>query len=290
MKVSFHKGGQRYETLILLFFSLSFAGYVLCSGFVPDVITVNTNGQTNILEHLDDYFYYELGCRTSDGGVDIVFCIDSTGSMGGTLTSIRTNIHDFVNALALGGYDFRLGGVPYGDGTNIWDFDLARPGYQMTDDTAAFILKLNACGAAGGGDGPEVQLDAMADAIRLYDWRPTALHILLNFTDAPFHYLGDGSGFSDETPEGVYDLVMATGTICFWAATPYDGTSNEWYRRVSLDSGGNHYPLTTPWSIIFPDVVSLIGESSVINIGVVNATVFILTLFMQHCLRAIVLM
>ncbi len=258
----------KYLLLVLSLFTTSLLG----AGFRVESLDFSSGGIQKIMEELEDHFYYDMGCRDQEGGVDIVFCIDSTGSMGSTLRNVTANIGDFISALEAGGYDYRLGGVPYGDATNIWDSDPSRPGNQLYADTADFMPLIRGCGPSGGGDGPELQIDAMADAIRLYEWRPTTLHVLINFTDINYHYRGDGTTFSDELDSEVYDLVMATGTVAFFAATTGHATADSWYSAVSLDSGGQRYPLSTGWDVIFPDVVSLIGESAVVNISAINAT------------------
>ena len=48
-------------------------------------------------------------------GTDIVFLIDTTGSMGGPISNVKRNIDNFANRLAAAGVDYRLGLVHYTD-------------------------------------------------------------------------------------------------------------------------------------------------------------------------------
>ena len=46
---------------------------------------------------LDGEFAIDLGCRIDTGAVDIVFVVDNTGSMSGTISGVRSNINGFIS-------------------------------------------------------------------------------------------------------------------------------------------------------------------------------------------------
>jgi hypothetical protein len=255
---------------------------------------------------LDDALSWLLTCRLDTGAVDIVFVIDSSGSMSGTITNVRAAIGGLISALDGAGYDYMLGGITYGDGRNIWDFDLSTPGNQMTSNATLFTSGtwLGGVGASGGADGPEQSLDAIADAINRYIWRPDALHIVIGFTDASYCQVGDGcTGYCNpgqgpfampaaQTDVGVAALIASTGTVVFWASpasvysgscesftspvpwSPYGGTGhNGWYQYFCHLSGGKWYNLsTTSWATIFADVAALINTYEAVMIDVTNTT------------------
>jgi len=227
---------------------------------------------TESFSPLDGEFSWLVTCRLDTGAVDIVMVFDTSGSMGGQIAGVRAAIGGFVADLDANGYDYMLGGITFGDGTNIWDFDGGTGGYQMTSNSAVYIARVNATGVSGGGDWAETQLDGIADAIRLYDWRPEALHIIITFTDAPYHWLGDGTSYSDETAAGVQALVLSTGTVVFFSATTSDATAMAFYTNLATSSGGQHYPLGTAWTTIFADVSALINTYEAIMIDVTNTT------------------
>ncbi|HHS50091.1 MAG TPA: hypothetical protein ENN07_03140, partial [candidate division Zixibacteria bacterium] len=264
------------------------------------------NSDRLLLSGWEEAFYGELGwevfCRLDTGAVDIVFAIDSTGSMGGTIAGVRANIAGFVAALNAAGFDYRLGAVTYGDGRCVWDFDAGTPGNQMTANSAAFIAKLNLVGANGGADGAEQSLSAIGDAIERYEWRPHALRIVIGFTDAPYCQRGDGcTGFCNPgagrcpLPElrrdtEVAALLASTGTVLFWSSpastytgcgswttpvpwSPYGGTRHAgWYQHFAHSSGGRWYSLGTGWGSIFADVAALISEFMTVRVTVTNNT------------------
>lgn len=49
------------------------------------------------------------------GQADIVFVIDTTGSMGSVINNVKTNITNFVNTLIENNVDVRLGLIDYKD-------------------------------------------------------------------------------------------------------------------------------------------------------------------------------
>lgn len=54
--------------------------------------------------------------------------------------------------------------------------------------------------ASGGGDGPEAQTAALADALNM-EWTEKAVKLVILITDSPPHGLGErGDGFS-ESPD-----------------------------------------------------------------------------------------
>ncbi|MCK5833402.1 hypothetical protein KAH81_07010, partial [bacterium] len=260
------------------------------------------------LDGFSELFTGELGwevhCRLDTGAVDIVFCIDSSGSMSSTISSVRASIGGLISSLESAGYDYHLGGITYADGTNLWDFDGGTPGNQMTANSATFTSGtwLGGVGASGGADGPEQSLDAIGDAIREYDWRPDALRIIIGFTDASYCQVGDGcSGYCNpgtgpygspatETDTGIASLISSTGTVIFWASRtsiyascgtytspvpahpPWTGTGHlGWYQYFAYVSGGKWYDLSsTSWSTIFSDVSALISTFMSISVDVTN--------------------
>ena len=202
---------------------------------------------------------HEPGVNVGWCNVDVVIIFDTTGSMFSSITDARENIDLFTDSLEASGFDYRLGLVTFGDGTNF------PHGYDMTVDPDEFHDWIWAIGASGGGDGPETSLDGIADAINLYHWRAEALHIVLMITDADFHELGDGTGFSDETPEGVLALITETETVCF-IVSPDDSIGwlstycYNWYLNFTSASGGNWYLIGTSFDSIYLDIVTLISD------------------------------
>ncbi|WNS43264.1 VWA domain-containing protein [Paenibacillus sp. MMS20-IR301] len=101
--------------------------------------------------------------------VDIVFIIDRSGSMGGSITNVQDNINAFCNQLNNQGIDFRLGLVTYEYETTTYDF---------TSNVNVFKQYLSSI-VIDGGD--EVGLDAIKKAMDYYafDVNSTKYFILI---------------------------------------------------------------------------------------------------------------
>ncbi|MDO4544411.1 MAG: vWA domain-containing protein [Clostridia bacterium] len=135
--------------------------------------------------------------------VDLVFCIDATGSMGPLIDTVKRNAisfqedlrrameekHKVIDSLRIRLIAFR---DYHADGR---DAMLATDFFVLPHDTDAFARAVNSISAFGGGDDPESGLEALAFAMRS-KWAPSddkARQIVVLWTDAGTHDLGHGS-------------------------------------------------------------------------------------------------
>ncbi len=230
-------------------------------------------------------FFVPMTCYLDTGSVDIVFCMDTSRSMEPYIEDLQNNIVEFVDSITARGYDFRLGAVPFDDSTNVWDFDPAIPGNQMTSNVALFHSWLSGLNVSLiASDSWEVSLDAIYDALMLYQWREDALKIIVMFTNEGYHSLGDGSGFSDVTFTQVRDTVLSHGAVVFIAASsrpacpaPGCGSPIPAAHRANLillanSSGGYLDSLTADWTFILDRVVDLISTFTSVTANIQNLT------------------
>ncbi len=201
--------------------------------------------------------------------IDLVFSMDTTGSMAVVIHDFRGDIGGMVSELVDRGTDFRIGGTTFGDGVNAWDFDPAIDGFQLTDDADTFIEQLNSTGSSGGGDAPEFQLDALYVSAFEYDWDISRPRAVVMFTDAPYHYPGDGST-SGVDPDLLYELFVGTGIPVFISHSCYSLEATEYYDSLAHDSGGCSYPLSTSWREIFEDIISTVEGYIYFSVGLTD--------------------
>jgi hypothetical protein len=121
------------------------------------------------------------------GVADIVFCIDSTGSMSNTIDNVKANVHTFAesikNASPNTKVDWQARIIGYRDFN--CDIDYIIKDSKFVNSPDALKLQLDKLTADGGGDAPESTLDALMYATLQSDWRPAAHKIIVLFTDAP---------------------------------------------------------------------------------------------------------
>jgi len=203
---------------------------------------------------------FETVFRDLDDPVEVVFVIDTSGSMGWAISGVSDNVIAFAGALADSGYGYRFGTTTLADATNTWDFDTISPGFNMTSDVVDFQTQVAATGASGGGDTPETQIDGIYDAATFYDWAPGTLHVMIMFTNSDFHFPSDGFPYSDVTYSDLITLLIARGFLVY---TSYPSSlpgmwvpeADSIYNLIADTTGGCSFILgsksSTSWETIF---------------------------------------
>ena len=135
--------------------------------------------------------------------VDMVFCIDCTGSMDNIIEMVKNNAlnfyqdvtdvmekkHKHITQLRVRVVAFR----DYkADGENAM---MVTEFFKLPQEAEEFEKCVRSLKAEGGGDDPENGLEALAYAIKS-KWDTEGMkkrHVIVVWTDAPTHYLGHGS-------------------------------------------------------------------------------------------------
>jgi hypothetical protein len=135
--------------------------------------------------------------------LDLLFLIDSTGSMGGEISKIQQTIGDIANQINQlpGSPKIRFGVVTYRDRGDTY---VTRK-FGFTSDLAEFSNFLNSIVASAGGDYPESLNEALHVAIDDMDWNSTdAVRLAFLVADAPPHldYANDYK-YTDEVVNAV---------------------------------------------------------------------------------------
>jgi von Willebrand factor type A domain len=119
--------------------------------------------------------------------VEVVFCLDTTGSMGGLLDGAKKKIWAICNQIAGGGPtpSLRVGLVAYRDKGD----DYVTKVFDLSRDLDSIYTNLEALSAGGGGDIPESVNQALDDAVNKVSWSKDkrTLKIIFLVGDAPPH-------------------------------------------------------------------------------------------------------
>lgn len=122
--------------------------------------------------------------------IELMFVLDTTGSMGGMLEGAKAKIWGIVNELlqqrTLAGATVRVGLVAYRDRGDNYVTRVT----PLSTNLDAVYSQLMRFQAEGGGDTPEDVRSAMAEAVRLGGWSAPGSHtsqIIFLVGDAPPH-------------------------------------------------------------------------------------------------------
>lgn len=188
--------------------------------------------------------------------VDIVFCIDVTGSMYPVLDQVKEGALTFHKRLeeSMAAKDkaisnLRLRVVAYRDfRDNAADAIQQSPFFSVPGQVGEFESFVSSLRAGGGGDEPESGLEALAEALSS-EWErglDRRRHIVALFTDASAHPLGVGSSAStypQSAPATIDDLMEMWG----YSGSQSSAMENA-AKRLLLFA-----PDTTPWNVIAAD-------------------------------------
>ena len=178
--------------------------------------------------------------------VDMVFCIDTTGSMYPVLNMVKQNALNFYNDVtkvmtekAKKIHQLRVRVVAYRDyladgntAMRVTDF------FNLPEQSAEFEQCVRSLEADGGGDEPEDGLEALAYAMKSR-WDSSGMknrHVIVVWTDASTHPLGYGSQAPNYPQNMGKKFRGAYGLV----GRPPDAGSDEPVRQTS----GAFYPLT----------------------------------------------
>jgi Mg-chelatase subunit ChlD len=134
---------------------------------------------------------------------DIIFLQDTTGSQGSYIDAARKAIRGICDKIStsadISKELIRFGLIAFRDHPPQ-DMTYVTKNFGFTSDIAQMERNLASLIASGGGDGPEAQTAAIAEALNT-EWTEDAMKIVILITDAPPHGLGEsGDGF-DKSPD-----------------------------------------------------------------------------------------
>lgn len=167
----------------------------------------------------------------SGRAVDIVFAVDTTGSMGGLLDGAKRTVWSIANQVRSidPNADLRVGLVAYRD---LGD-DYVTKDFALTDDLDAMYAELSSYQAAGGGDVPENVDAALYDAVHKMKWRSGAKKMIFLVGDAPPSSRGEVPRFEMTAQQAAKYQIKINTIRC-----GQDGeTAQAWQQIAMLGNG-----------------------------------------------------
>ena len=163
--------------------------------------------------------------------VDIVFAVDTTGSMGGLLDGAKRTVWSIANQVKSidPNADLRVGLVAYRD---LGD-DYVTKDFALTDDLDAMYVELSGYQAAGGGDVPENVDAALYNAVHRMKWRDGAKKMIFLVGDAPPSSRGEVPTFEMTAKDAAKYQIKINTIRCGQDSD----TARAWQQIAMLGSG-----------------------------------------------------
>lgn len=196
---------------------------------------VKISGQSPIKVELES-----LGAELSDN-VDIMFVVDTTGSMEDELNYLGAELKDVVKRVSDehgNGLDMQISANFYRDKNDDY---IVKP-YPFTKDMNKVIDQFTKQKAEGGGDYPEAVDQALRDAIHEHKWSKEArARLLFLVLDAPPH---DDPQIIDEIKQLTEDAAAEGIRIIPIASSGVSIDTEYLLRFMAVATGGTYLFLT----------------------------------------------
>jgi Mg-chelatase subunit ChlD len=166
--------------------------------------------------------------------VEVVFCLDTTGSMGGLIEGAKLKIWSIVNQIASGrpAPDIKVGLVAFRDKGDAYVTKV----FDLTTDLDEVHKNLKGFQAQGGGDIPESVNQALNESVTKIGWSKDdqTLRIIFLVGDAPPHM-----DYKDDVkyPE-TCKLATARGIIVNTVLCGNDGEAKKHWQEICAKAGG----------------------------------------------------
>jgi Mg-chelatase subunit ChlD len=186
--------------------------------------------------------------------IEVVFVLDTTGSMGGLISAAKEKIWSIASTMAsaqnANAPEIKMGLVAYRDRGDAY----VTQTIALSNDLDSMYAKLMDFQADGGGDGPESVNQALFDAVNKISWNPdkNTYKVIFLVGDAPAHM--------DYPNDVKYPETLAVakqkGIIVNAIQCGEDQeTKTSWQQMVSLGQGsyfqvgqtGNAVAIATPY-------------------------------------------
>ncbi|MDY7041638.1 MAG: FHA domain-containing protein [Chloroflexota bacterium] len=152
-------------------------------------VNVDTIRQGYVAAGLDKCPSAATPPAVTSASLDLIFCIDVTGSMEDDIASVKAAASNIVNAIAAKNEDYRVAIVAYRDWDDSMGYAMFED-YSFSTDKAAIIANINSLSVGGGDDTPEAVFEALMRAIdstAVGGWRYNVNKQVILMGDAPPH-------------------------------------------------------------------------------------------------------
>ena len=194
---------------------------------------------------------------TAPKKAELVFVIDSTGSMGDAINNVKTGITSFVNSLETQGVKLRIGIVEYRDieedgldSTIIHELNHS----PWMNSTSEMVGVLGGIAADGGGDIPESVIDGLGYLVdgETIPWSSDSYKFAVVLTDAGYK-VANRHGFN--SLQEVADALLAAGIN---TSVVTEESEFSTYEELYTTTGGTRANIYSDFSTVLADLANQI--------------------------------
>jgi len=196
----------------------------------------------------------EIGRDSAKARADLVFVIDTTGSMNDKIDGLIESCESFVDKLARKRIDWVAAVVGFGDLTVEGDRIVATPFSSSADRVKALLRGLPRY--SGGGNEGESSLEAVQAALNQPGYRPDAIKVVVLITDEPaLQGQLHPSAISGKLREAGATAFVLSKKIKYFREMAAE-TGGEWW---NVDSGGDFSKILDIFDKIATKVASTVA-------------------------------
>ena len=226
----------------------------------PASVRVSAEGVEAVTVSLgkDDEIEVQTSAVTAQAKLDLMFVVDTTGSMGDELEYLKAELGDVVKRVANESdvASIRTSVNFYRDEQD--EYVVRYFGFK--DDIDEAVQNISAQSANGGGDYEEAVHTALDNAINAHAWDNDSVKIMFLVLDAPPHCQADvivslSASIEKAASMGIHIIpVMASGT---------DTTCEVLFRSIAILTGGTYAFLTNDSGVGNPHAEQSVGAFNV---------------------------
>jgi len=183
--------------------------------------------------------------------IDVVFVLDTTGSMSGLIQAAKEKIWSIASSMAQAEHapEIRMGLVAYRDKGDAYVTQVT----DLSTDLDSMYAKLMDFRAQGGGDGPEHVNQALYDAVHKMSWRQQdAYKVVFLVGDAPAHM-----DYQDDVKyPTTLKAALKKGIVVNTVQSGKNGATTKGWREIArlgqgeyfqVSNNGNAVAVATPY-------------------------------------------
>jgi hypothetical protein len=198
--------------------------------------------------------------------IDVVFAVDTTGSMGGLLDGAKRTVWAIANHIKEidSQADLHVGLVAYRD---LGD-EYVTKDFALTSDMDGVFAELSSYYAGGGGDTPEDVDAALYDAVHKMQWRDGAKKMIFLVGDAPPASRGEVPRYEETARVAADHQIVINAVRCGGDSD----TQAAWQQIASIGHGefssiredGGVQQIATPYDDKLAELARTVDDTTVV--------------------------